>query len=183
MNKSKKRQAFTLLELIAVMAIIALLSVIITPVYQRAILSAKTTAEVQRMRQIYTALSLYQDQWGFKGYDNEPAVGMPDLAVFNSMFPDSFYVGPCGYTPSFDPNGNGKSFYYSGPYETGMRLYQMYRQNSLLVADFQCNTGDTDVSDLFVYKRVLGVLISGQLTNRWRSGDVFNWSLYTEPPE
>ena len=183
MNKSKRLSGFTLLELVAVMAIIALLSVIITPVYQRAILSAKTTSEVQRLRQIYTALSLYQDQWGFKGYETEAAVGLPDVFQFHIMFPKDFYVGPCGYTPSFDPHGDGVSFYMSGPYETGPRLFKEYRQNSLIVADFQCNTGDTDVSDLYVYKRVLGVLLSGQLVNRWRSGDVFNWKLYTEPPE
>lgn len=53
------RAAFTLVELIVVIAIIAVLSAIAVPVYQRVIQGGRATACVSNLRQLGVALNLY----------------------------------------------------------------------------------------------------------------------------
>ncbi len=54
-----QRAAFTLMELLVVMAIIALLSALIYPAYQRSVGSAKAAACVSNLRQLGVALNGY----------------------------------------------------------------------------------------------------------------------------
>jgi prepilin-type N-terminal cleavage/methylation domain-containing protein len=59
-----KIRAFTLLELLTVIAIIALLSAIIFPVYSRAKVSANRGDDISRMNELRSALQLYRVDWG-----------------------------------------------------------------------------------------------------------------------
>lgn len=62
----KRISAFTLIELLTVIAIIALLSAIIFPVYARAKDGANRSSDISSMNQIRTALQLYRaDQGGY----------------------------------------------------------------------------------------------------------------------
>lgn len=54
-----RRRAFTVLELLVVIVIVAVLAAIINPVYQRSAKSAQAAACVSNLRQIGTALNLY----------------------------------------------------------------------------------------------------------------------------
>jgi prepilin-type N-terminal cleavage/methylation domain-containing protein/prepilin-type processing-associated H-X9-DG protein len=54
-----RRAAFTLVELVVVIAILAILSAIATPVYQHVIQSGRATACVSNLRQLGVALNLY----------------------------------------------------------------------------------------------------------------------------
>lgn len=59
-----KKRAFTLIELLTVMAIIALLSAIIFPVFARVKLNAHKSGDMSAMNSIRSALQLYRDDQG-----------------------------------------------------------------------------------------------------------------------
>ena len=60
----KKTKGFTLMELLAVIAIIAILSAIIVPVFMRAKHAAKKNADISSMNELRTALQLYYTDFG-----------------------------------------------------------------------------------------------------------------------
>ncbi len=66
---SNNRRAFTLIELLVVIAIIAILAAILFPVFAQAKAAAKKTADLSNMKQMGTALAIYQgdfdDRWPF----------------------------------------------------------------------------------------------------------------------
>lgn len=59
-----KKQAFTLIEVLTVIAIIAILAAIIFPVYSRTKLSAYRNGDIANMNQLRTALGLYRADQG-----------------------------------------------------------------------------------------------------------------------
>jgi prepilin-type N-terminal cleavage/methylation domain-containing protein len=80
----KKSRAFTLLELLTVIAIIAILSAIILPVYARAKVNANKSSDITNMRSLSSALLQYRvDQGGMPPallgyvtrYDSGPNMG------------------------------------------------------------------------------------------------------------
>ena len=72
---SNTRRAFTLIELLVVIAIIAILAAILFPVFAQAKQAAKKTADLSNLKQLGTALAIYQgdydDHWPYA--DSVPA--------------------------------------------------------------------------------------------------------------
>lgn len=62
-DQTRRRCAFTLIELLVVIAIIALLAALLFPVFARARKSAKTSADLNNVRQIGVALGLYTSDY------------------------------------------------------------------------------------------------------------------------
>ncbi len=93
-----RRQAFTLVELLAVIAIIALLSAIIFPVFARAKDNANRSADISSLNELRTSLQLYrQDNGGYppallgyvSRYTSGPLNGqiVPADALTGALFP------------------------------------------------------------------------------------------------
>ncbi|MBC8064635.1 MAG: prepilin-type N-terminal cleavage/methylation domain-containing protein [Chlorobia bacterium] len=60
---SQRRQGFTLIELLVVIAIIAILAAILFPVFARAKLAAKKTADLSNVKQNMTAVLIYTNDY------------------------------------------------------------------------------------------------------------------------
>jgi prepilin-type N-terminal cleavage/methylation domain-containing protein/prepilin-type processing-associated H-X9-DG protein len=80
-QQSVRRSAggFTLIELLVVIAIIAVLAAVLFPVFAKARETAKRAACLGQIRQIGTAMKLYQDDWN----------GCFPTRVFNSTYGDA----------------------------------------------------------------------------------------------
>ena len=94
MSAMKKVRAFTLVELLTVIAIIALLSAIIFPVFSRVKLNAYKSGDISSMNSIRTAIQLYRDDQG--GY---PPALMGYINPYEyrngvSVVPANLYRGP-----------------------------------------------------------------------------------------
>lgn len=75
LSNTRKLTAFTLIELLVVIAIIAILAAILFPVFAQAKSAAKTAACASNLKQVATALTLYQGDFD----DAYPNTGDPYL--------------------------------------------------------------------------------------------------------
>jgi prepilin-type N-terminal cleavage/methylation domain-containing protein/prepilin-type processing-associated H-X9-DG protein len=67
----KLRAGFTLIELLVVIAIIAILAAILFPVFARAKMAAKKTADLSNFKQIGTAFQIYASDWDDRTVDTD----------------------------------------------------------------------------------------------------------------
>ncbi len=72
----RTRKGFTLVELLVVIAVVAILSSVLMPVFGRARAAARTTACVSNLRQIGQAFAMYAQDW-----DGNLPAAMPYAAV------------------------------------------------------------------------------------------------------
>jgi prepilin-type N-terminal cleavage/methylation domain-containing protein len=94
----KKKQAFTLIELLTVISIIAILSAIIVPVFARAKVNANRSADITSMNEIRTAIQLYRvDQGAYPPailgyatiYSNDLSGVVPADKLRSHLFPSA----------------------------------------------------------------------------------------------
>lgn len=97
----KRKLAFTLVEIIVVIAIIAVLAAILVPVAVRARASGQETECLMRMRQVYIALKLYSEDHGSVA---PPAPGLVPLAPYAK----SEAVYQCQVEHSIKPRADGQ---------------------------------------------------------------------------
>ncbi|BBO24510.1 MAG: hypothetical protein AMXMBFR19_10680 [Chthonomonadaceae bacterium] len=83
-----KRRAFTLVEILAVIGIIALLAAVVFPVFARARKRALEVPDISNMRQIYLAVTMYEadnaEDSPLTLVEVEPYVGSRDLFASNN---------------------------------------------------------------------------------------------------
>jgi prepilin-type N-terminal cleavage/methylation domain-containing protein len=112
-----RRRAFTLTELLIVIAIIAVLAAILFPVFARSKERAKHTACEARLRQFALALNLYRNDYDGKGFIWATYDGKGNRYPFNSYEPMASYLGS-GQTvwcpePTSDPMVARDFYHYS----------------------------------------------------------------------
>ena len=86
----RNRKGFTLIELLVVIAIIAILAAILFPVFARARRAAQRTSCLNNLKQIGTAINMYETDWD----DRYPLVTGP-----GRIFDDSSCLGYLGGLP------------------------------------------------------------------------------------
>lgn len=97
----RKNKAFTLVEIIVVIAIIAVLAGLLVPVAVRARGSGQETECLMRMRQVYISLKLYSEDHGSTA---PPAPGLVPLAPYAK----SEVVFQCQVENSIKPRADGQ---------------------------------------------------------------------------
>jgi len=92
------RKGFTLVELLIVLAVIAALMSVATPLALNAVKNAKASQVAQNFRNIKAA---------FENYFNTEKPGNPNTLNLNSLVPDYLSTAPTGYTLDVEDDGNG----------------------------------------------------------------------------
>jgi prepilin-type N-terminal cleavage/methylation domain-containing protein len=197
-------RGLSLIEVLVVLAIIAILAAILSPVYARVKRSGQITVSISRLRQMHHALSLYQIDSGGGGtaLDSAQAYyeeGLPPKSYFDTTlfgFAPDFWISPCGYDATISSTGatfNPGWIDYVAPFYDPVNLtpttnkpyhdyLQTYRQNAVVFVDPYCNEPGTVMSAPLTTKRALAVLLSGQIINRRKTGNAFLLHYYSEPP-
>ncbi|EPQ9918643.1 TPA: pilin [Vibrio vulnificus] len=76
LNKTKKQQGFTLIELMIVVAIIGILSAVAVPAYQNYVKKSEAAAGMGTVRSLLTNIDLYiQENGSFPGSGNFSSLG------------------------------------------------------------------------------------------------------------
>lgn len=96
-NIRTRRNAFTLIELLVVIAIISLLAAILFPVFGKARDRARQTSCASNLKQIYTALRMYNQDFDGK-YPAKAALGNAAYRAIADPFSMPYIINP--YTKS-----------------------------------------------------------------------------------
>lgn len=89
LNSSKKRQAFSLLELLAVVTILGIIAVVVIPRISTSSATAKANANLQNKAEINSAV----ERWYFEKGD-WPADDLSDIGADADYFPDGLPTNP-----------------------------------------------------------------------------------------
>lgn len=172
----KTRAAFTLLEVIVVVAILGLLAALTTPVFIRAKQSAHETTCISNLKQAHLALELYRADWSTTDIGTPAQMGFPVSALLLFPLPEmckgvhpQLCLAPGSYTqrwPEVDPDHPNYSE-AAGP--VWAEYVQRYGGSSILVHD--ASHQDYCPQSQFSMQRVLGLNLGGSVFKRVRRGD------------
>jgi len=182
-----KHRAFTLVEILTVIAIIAVLAGISFPVFQSSKRAGQVTAAAENLRQMNLALILYMDQNGLSVSgdllpptddiypDNGHILKQPGSQNNILNLPTASFQSPC---KEIDPRAvEGLSVGYirnSELWESRMREWQqLFQANLVTFLDMNCNEASVDIHNQFEPKFGLGVLFAGNVVRKRSAG---TWS-------
>ncbi len=178
------RRGWTLVELLAVLAIVAVLCAILWPVAASAKQSAKVASSVSRLRQIHLAAVLYQQDWGARhDYGTAEDMGLPSLSQIGENrlgLSLEFWHSPCSDTRPSDPRLD----YTWAPdeVEEWVEFVSRLKEKALLSTDMTCNERDLPADSRWVRRRGLGVTFGGSLIRRFRDGDFRDPQWWSDAP-
>ncbi len=181
----RRRSAFTLVEVIVVIAIIGLLATLAAPVFIRAKQSANETICLNTFKQFFSALELYRADWSSTEVGDPAQMGLPPSAddimpPYNCRGLDRQCKSPGVYTvrwPRTDPSTPNYSV-------TAVRAWVEYvathGSTSLLI--FDDSHQDHCPRSEFSKMRVLGLNLGGTVYWRVRRGDPSQNTWWHEVP-
>lgn len=179
------KRGFTLIELLIVIAILAVVTAITVPVFVRVKKSAKITVSVSNLRQMHMATMIYQSDYDGGGvYGDIGPMGLPPIDyVFSSLLdlPLSLYESPCGDHPS---DSKKVIDYYYHPSFGGALFAEeavLFEENLVLWKDLNCTDHEVSLWNIFESRRGLAVLLSGQVINHHKPGDMSDPSWWAPP--
>ncbi len=177
-----KKLGFTLLEVLACMAIITVIAAILSPVLRSAKHSAQITSSISNLHQMHVALLLYQSaNGGGNSYSSLASMGlpteeqlMPNTHTPPLNLPYSIWRSPCGQNPSWDPSPNTTIQYEylpSASLDNFEKVAPIYQENLTMFVDLNCAEHGEPLYSEYLPHRGLGVQLSGALLNRFKPGD------------
>jgi prepilin-type N-terminal cleavage/methylation domain-containing protein len=181
----KRALGFTVLELMAVVAIIAVLASLTFPVLSRAKMQGKVTASFINLKQLHQAITIYQDAWDGSGYGFARDMGLPPLhvdAIDLRAMPDSrdLWFSPCGPSLGGIPGHRGPLFpawdYHEQRHvtQTWYRHVVVREENSVLVLDPNCTDRYHDGLSEYLTTEVNFLRLSGQVARRAIPGNILD---------
>lgn len=181
-----RRSAFTLVEVIVVIAIIGLLAALAAPVFIRAKQSANETICLNNFKQFHAALELYRADWSSTDIGTPAQMGLPIFA--DDLLPlqgcrglDRQCKSPGAYTvrwPSTDPSTPN---YTVAAVKAWAEYVGNFGPNSVLM--FDDSHQDHCPRSEFSRMRVLGVNLGGSVYWRVRRGNPSLHSWWHEVPQ
>lgn len=128
------RSAFTLLEIVVVIAILLFLAALLSPVLFEAKKNAKVVSSIMRLKQLHKAIEIYM----LNNNGQRPPFGYRGTLGWS----EDAFISPCGYKP-LPPTGGmptglpDRSYHYNYPYD---KFYKPELQDRyILYVDLSCN--------------------------------------------
>lgn len=178
-----RKIGFTIIELLVVIAIFLVLIGILFPVFEKAKIAAKVTGSVSNLRQQHLLFKMYQSDNGGEGiYSSWDQMGYPPPETDWPRLLDKslrLWSSPCGCHPSW-PCPVTITYIYHWPPE-GSQFADAYQEDLILYSDQHCNSTDLSLYNNFQERRGLGVLLSGQIKNLRKRGNLKKFSWWAEP--
>lgn len=170
-----KRNAFTLVETMVVVAIIAVLTAILIPVFSMAKTKSRESVSVSNMRQLHLAVEMYRADYPGVAYGSMEAMGLPDGLSENLLGKSVKGLKP--------PTG---PYYYYYPIPenidrrdpTSKEYTLIHQDKTVLVSDPWFNPLDSTPpiryywSDSHVKKYVFGITLGGSLRKKSSPGSL-----------
>ncbi len=179
-----KHRAFSLVEILTVIAIIAVLAGISFAVFQSSKRAGQVTAAAENLRQMNLALILYMDQNGLSVSgdllpptddiypDNGHILKQPGSQNNILNLPTASFQSPCGELDSRAVTG--LSIDYIRNHELWewriQRWQQQFQSNLVTFIDMNCNDSSVNLHNQFEPKFGLGVLFAGNVVRRRSEG-------------
>lgn len=216
MKRIERIRALTMVEALVILAIIAMLTALVYPVFGNLKRKMKVFTSMRQLRDIHVGVELYRHEYGgvdvFHSYRSfyTLAIPLPEMTLpFNPHLPgidhrSNTWVSPCGnrnplladrhlttfagfhgwiqytalmYDPRFlDGPGRDLRSHY-------LDYIPRYRSNIALAVDTNCNPRGTRMGAPLTKKRGIALLLSGQVVNKYSTGDATRLEWYSDPPD
>lgn len=170
-------KAFTLIEVMTTLGILAVLAAILAPVIATAKKSAKYSASLQNLRQLHIAFALYREEW--EGQGNGPSsLGLPPIEMLLPKIQvleetKTLWVSPCDYHGDAGGStltGRGIPIPFYTSEDRWMGYFTRVGEAAVYLADQSCNDQDVIIgSPLYPY-RVNAIRLNGQAQVLWAKG-------------
>jgi len=179
----RNQRGFTVVEMLVVVAILAILAGLTFPVMREAMRSAKVTQTSSNLRQQHLALKLYQADWGGDGiygtywemgYPVAPGAWWDALRLEDGVWKSPFCCHPYYPTPI------NIQYWFKHPFSDS-EVNQAFQENMLTFFDEHPIDHSVDLLNTFENKHVVGILLSGQLKNLKKRGNQRLFHFWAEP--
>lgn len=181
------RKGLTLIETLAVVAIIAVLASLLFPALVQAKERSYQTSCINALHQSYIAIKLYQSENGDKDVGTVSQMGLPIQPVTRSL-PGLLQVAICRRIPSERiPLRNAFPYIYqpqdfpeNDRYDWGAYV-QRQGEQALLLSDVNHNLISEPLASRFYFHTGLAVTYGGAALHRKRKGDpsdIYWWELH-----
>ncbi|MFZ4509263.1 MAG: hypothetical protein ACOYON_16365 [Fimbriimonas sp.] len=170
----------SLLEILAVIALIIILTSMTAPVFQQVKEQGNRTACVSNLRQIWLAVSLYRTEHEGDGkYGSTKSMGMPSILEVIEDPQSRFNVKSlrCAHSPH--PNLRitypYQLMFFSDDVGLGQDVWaiasHIQKENTIMAVDLNHNPADHPFMSDYIPTFGLGVTLGGQAIRRYRTGD------------
>ncbi len=193
-----KRRAFTLIEVMVCIAIIGVLAGLCFPAFSRAKRAAKETVSLSNVRQIWTAVKLYQQDYGGEGVYGKPSeMGLPVADASNPYekppppsvyqilerdyhLPMAIWMSGCGchLTDIYHVNNIVPAWTDEVTYAPEVALF---RENTILVYDVNCSDPGASLRNYQMSHLGIGALLSGSAVRRHKPGNYTRAAWWSDP--
>ncbi len=183
----RRRRGFSVTELIYCVAIVTIVAAILTPVFRSAKHAAQVTSSLSNLRQIYTALMLYQNAEGSTAQSGTLSqMGLPTGEQYNALnVPAPVWKSPCTRNPNWCATPIAIEYEYFAatsvtPWEDAVAKFH---DNSIVFVDMNCAEHSEPLLSDFIDHQALGVQFSGTILKLRRSGNYHlqDWWLGPDP--
>lgn len=174
MNRSR---AFTLVEFLVVLTIIAVIVALVFPVFQSAKRSAKVARTMSASHQLWLALSLYRSDWDGEGkIGTASEMGLPPFGpqIRNVATPE-LWLQTCSPNQGFTywPTNDG------GP-DSWQEYVTIAGEGVPIVSTTSCTPSEWDVDNQFHPKLGIAATIGGTVIKRNRAGSTGRLAWWTD---
>ena len=178
-----KNKGLSLIEILMVIAIIAVTSAIVYPVLAKAKMASKATAVKLNLKGMWTGLQLYREQNG----DNVELGSIADMGLpippggitrfwqdytHDELFTWDKHRGlvPCGITVGSETMRG--IFYMGNVLGVWDDDVSKYKDKTVILFDKNCNTSDVKVDCQYCDKRSIAITLGGQILDRRNSEEL-----------